>query len=75
MLDFENNNLAIKIDVEGHELNVLKGISNLLKKNKCIVQIEIFDKNFDEINSHLTEKGYYLKDKFKRRSNYFYSNY
>ena len=75
LLDFENNNLAIKIDVEGHELNVLKGISNLLKKNKCIVQIEIFDKNFDEINSHLTEKGYYLTAKFKRRSNYFYSNY
>jgi FkbM family methyltransferase len=75
LLDFQNDNLAIKIDVEGHELNVLKGISNLLKKNKCIVQIEIFKKNFDEINSYLTKKGYYVKDKFEKRSNYFYSNY
>ena len=75
LLDFQNDNLAIKIDVEGHELNVLKGISNLLKKNKCIVQIEIFKKNFDEINSYLTQKGYYVKDKFEKRSNYFYSNY
>lgn len=75
LLDFQNDNLAIKIDVEGHELHVLKGISNLLKKNKCVVQIEIFDKNFDEINLHLIKKGYHLKNKFKKRSNYFYSNY
>jgi len=74
LLDFQNNNLAIKIDVEGHELNVLRGLSNLITKNKCIIQIEIFEKNFNEINSYLVEKGYYLKDKFEKRSNYFYLN-
>ena len=75
LLDFKNDNLIIKIDVEGHEINVLKGLSNLLKKNKCIIQIEIFKKNFDEVNLYLLEKNYSLKDRFKKRSNYFYSNY
>jgi len=75
ILNFQNNNLAIKIDVEGHELNVLKGIKNLLKNNKCLLQIEIFEKNFHIINTYLLEKNFILIDQFKKRSNYFYSNY
>ena len=75
VLNFKRNNLAIKIDVEGHELNVIKGIQNLLKSNKCIVQIEIFEKNFNLVNSYLLKKNFYLIDQFKKRSNYFYSNY
>ena len=51
VLNFKRDNLAIKIDVEGHELNVLKGIQNLLNSNKCILQIEIFGKNFDRVLS------------------------
>jgi FkbM family methyltransferase len=35
--------IAIKIDVEGHELNVIQGAEHFLKNNKCIVQIEAFD--------------------------------
>ena len=66
--------LAIKIDVEGHELNVLMGIQNLIKYNKCILQIEIFDKNFDSINSFLVKNNFLLIDQFKKRFNYFYSN-
>ena len=75
VLNFERDNLAIKIDVEGHELNVLKEIQNLLKSNKCIIQIEIFEKNFDSVNSYLINYNFTLVDKFKQRSNYFYSNY
>lgn len=70
----KEDNLAIKIDVEGHELNVLKGMQNLLKSNKCILQIEIFDKNFDSINSLLIKNNFVLIDQFKKRCNYFYSN-
>ena len=74
ILNFKRNNLAIKIDVEGHELNVLKGIQNLLKSNKCIIQIEIFKKNFNLVNSYLLEKKFVLVDQFNERANYFYSN-
>ena len=74
VLNFKGDNLAIKIDVEGHELNVLKGIQNLLKSNKCIIQIEIFEKNFDSVNSYLLKYNFTLVDQFKQRSNYFYSN-
>jgi FkbM family methyltransferase len=75
VLNFERDSLAIKIDVEGHELNVLKGIQNLLKSNKCIIQIEIFEKNFNSVNSYLIDQNFYFVDEFKKRSNYFYSNY
>ena len=75
ILNFQNSNLAIKIDVEGHELNVLKGIQNLLKKNKCVLQIEIFKKNYHIVNSFLLENNFTLVDQIKENSNYFYSNY
>jgi FkbM family methyltransferase len=73
-----DNNIKVdylKCDVEGHELNVLKGIQNLLKSNKCIIQIEIFEKNFNSVNSYLLERNFVLIDQFQQRSNYFYSNY
>ena len=75
VLNFKRDNLAIKIDVEGHELNVLKGIQNLLRSNKCIIQIEIFEKNFSSVNSYLIERNFILVDQIKQRSNYFYYNY
>ena len=75
ILKFSKDNLVIKIDTEGHELNVLKGIQNLLKSNKCIIQIEIFEKNFNSVNSYLLEHNFILTDQFQQRSNYFYSNY
>lgn len=75
ILKFQKNNLAIKIDVEGHELNVIKGIQNLLTSNNCIIQVEIFEKNFNLVNSYLLEKNFFLIDQFKERANYFYSNY
>ena len=66
VLNFERDNLAIKIDVEGHELNVLKGIQNLLKSNKCIIQIEIFEKNFSSVNSYLIEHNLFLLIKLNK---------
>ena len=58
ILKYKNKNLAIKIDVEGHEIHVLKGIEKLIKSNKCILQIELFDKNFPVVNSYLNNNGY-----------------
>ena len=75
ILKYRNKNLAIKIDVEGHEIYVLQGIEKLLKLNKCILQIELFDKNFPIVNSYLSNSGYKNIDNVKERSNYFYSNF
>lgn len=38
----KNKKIFFKIDVERHELNVLKGASNILSNNQCYIQIEIF---------------------------------
>ena len=67
--------ISIKIDVEGHELNVLKGIQNIIKKNQCILQIEIFRNNFDDVNKFLQSFGYKNFYEVNNRSNYFYKNF
>ncbi len=71
----QNSKLIIKIDVEGHELNVLKGMVNIINQNSCILQIEIFDENLYEINKFLNDNKFYKKHEIKKRSNYFYSNF
>ena len=67
--------ISIKIDVEGHELNVLEGIKNIIKKNQCILQIEIFSKNFEDVNNFLLSFGYKNFYEITHRSNYFYKNF
>ena len=68
------NTIAIKIDVEGHEINVLKGLKNSLVNNRMIIQIEIFEKNFQKVNNFLKSLEYKIIFGIKERSNYFYSN-
>lgn len=41
--DIVDSSLFLKIDVEGHEKTVISGAAQLLKSNKCILQIEILD--------------------------------
>ena len=49
----KDKKIFFKIDVERHELNVLKGASNILSNNQCYLQIEIFPHLQDEILSFL----------------------
>lgn len=58
VLEFKNKTITIKIDVEGFELFVLKGIKKILSNNNCIVQIEIWEKNTKEVNKFLKFLGY-----------------
>lgn len=70
-----NEKIAMKIDVEGHELRVLKGLRKTLVQNKCFIQIEIFEKNFITVNNYLNSIGYKLFYEFKKKSNFYYSNF
>ena len=45
LFNFCNEVIFFKIDVEGHELQVLEGFTNLFQKNKIILQIEILPRN------------------------------
>jgi FkbM family methyltransferase len=58
VLDFKEQILTIKIDVEGFELFVVQGIKRLLENNNCILQIEIWDKNYEATNNFLNNLGY-----------------
>ena len=43
--DFSGRNIAVKIDVEGHEIAVLEGMKNLLARNSVLLQVEVFPQN------------------------------
>ncbi len=48
----------IKIDVENHEMNVLKGAKKLLKEGKPILIIESFISNFEKVKKILNKFGF-----------------
>jgi len=75
VLKFRKKKIAIKIDVEGYENKVLLGIKNLLKNNKILLQIEIFNNNFKKINKLLLKHNFKLINKFHKTSDYFYINH
>jgi len=68
-----NKHLLIKIDVERHELFVLKGAEKILTNNKIFLQIEIFPKLFDNINNFLLNKNFKLIKNIDW--DYYYKNY
>ena len=74
LLNFKNEILCIKIDVEGHELNVLKGLNKNLNQNKCIILVESGDDKFYEVNSFLIKNNFKKIFKSKFRLDYVYSN-
>jgi FkbM family methyltransferase len=55
----------IKIDVEGHEIEVLKGGANTLRSNRPIVLVEIKSHNIAEAFSLFADMGYEQR-KFER---------
>lgn len=48
----------VKIDVEGFEVGVIKGMTELLRRDHPILWIEIFDNNKEEMTELLNECGY-----------------
>ena len=58
VLKFKNKILTIKIDVEGFESFVLKGLKSTLINNWCVLQIEIWGKNKGEVHKFLKSLNY-----------------
>lgn len=55
---------VIKIDVEGWELDVLRGAERVLRQHQPILYIEIMQPRFREVESHLRERGYLCWKRF-----------
>jgi len=72
IIKYKQSRIAIKIDVERHEKEVINGMLILLKNNEVIVQVEIFDARtkdifqlFDQINYKFINsinRDYYFKN-------------
>ncbi len=54
IFNFVGRNITIKLDVEGHEVEALKRMVNLLSRNKVLLQVEILEQSMDSF--------YYLHD-------------
>lgn len=48
----------IKIDVEGWELDVLRGGARILERHQPLLYVEIMEDKFDAVRSHLGAAGY-----------------
>ena len=79
VLNFTNKSICIKIDVEGHEYQVIDGIKNLLNENKVIIQVEISEKKFEKMNAFLKDLKFTFFEKVYGRekwiANYYYRNF
>jgi len=71
IFSYANKSIALKIDVEGHEYNVLGGCRNILLNNKCIVQIEIYNEQ-DHLLEFFEKIGYVRF--FKVGPDHYFSN-
>lgn len=58
LLSFAGRVISIKIDVEGHELQVLRGAARTLSSNSCIVQIEDYQTEQEGLAKFFLDCGY-----------------
>ena len=58
MFTWKGRKAAVKIDVEGHELSVLKGMMMLLRDNDCVLLIEAIGEKQKAAQALLSEAGY-----------------
>jgi FkbM family methyltransferase len=49
---------AVKIDVEGHECQVVDGARTFLTTNRCLLQVESSPENLDPLSAQLAQLGY-----------------
>lgn len=69
-----DNISVIKIDVEGHELNVLLGAENTIGEHRPIIIIEIFPDKMKEVEALLNVYDYYRTEQLDM-NNYVFKPY
>ena len=79
-LQLLNEKIAIKIDVEGHEHNVIEGLKNILVSNSIFIQIEIFDRHLEKVSKTLKDLNFKLVKKISHNhssgtNDYYYKNF
>ena len=72
LYSFENKNIFIKCDTEGHEFEIINGMKENLINNNCLIQIEIFNKNLSKMNKLFLQLGFTYIGNTKERDSYFY---
>lgn len=72
LITVTNEMIGIKIDIEGHEIEAISGMTELLKQNRCILQIESFTQTLPELITIMSELGY--SNIYDIDSDHFFSN-
>ena len=76
MFEFKNKFLVFKIDTEGFEHEVLVGAKKLLNNNNCILQVEVKNKNFQNVVNFLNSLSYIqISDNINNKTDFFFSNF
>lgn len=76
LFEFKNKYLVFKIDTEGFEYEVLNGAKKLLKDNNCFLQIEIKDKNYNNVVNLLNILNFnQVSINKSNKTDFFYSNF
>ena len=57
VVDFEGGHFLMKLDVEGHEAPVLRGMARTVAKNKVVMQVEIFEQHHDHVFAEVEHLG------------------
>ena len=70
----ENKIDFIKIDVEGFEIEVLKGALLTIQKYLPIIWVESFDDKYISVENFLTENGYVLRESLPNSNHIFIPN-
>ncbi len=74
LVKLRNDKIAIKIDVERVELDVLKGAKQLLSNNKCFIIIET-NKNKENVFKYLENQNFRQIKHSLNSEDYFFSNF
>lgn len=57
-IQLKDEKIAIKIDIEGAELEALKGMEQLLSNNECFLMVEVSKNTADKVIELLNDFGY-----------------
>lgn len=56
----------VKIDVEGHEIEVLEGLSTVISKRRPVLFVEVDEENQTAFETWMRNAGYQIIDRYKR---------